>query len=46
LLEVARDRIRSVCAPFEGDHAPSPDMAALETLIANGKLTVASIGAT
>ncbi len=43
LLETARERIRSVCGPFEGDHPPARDMAALERLIEEGAL--AQIGA-
>jgi histidine ammonia-lyase len=43
-LEIARQRIRSACAAFEGDRPISPDIAALETLIASGELTVAGIG--
>ena len=39
-LEVARERIRSVCPAFEGDHALSADIAAIEKLIAAGDLTV------
>ena len=44
VLETARDRIRAACAPFEGDRPISPDIAALEKLIASGRLTVSSIG--
>jgi histidine ammonia-lyase len=40
-LEIGRQRIRSACAAFEGDRPISPDIAALETLIASGELTVA-----
>jgi histidine ammonia-lyase len=43
-LERARERIQSVCAPFEGDRPISPDIAALEKLIAEGKLAVTSAG--
>ena len=39
-LEVARERIRSACPAFEGDHALSADIAAIEKLIAAGDLTV------
>jgi histidine ammonia-lyase len=42
-LETARTRICSVCAAFNGDHPLSPDIAALERLIADGKLAVASV---
>jgi len=37
-LEAARERIRSVCGPFDGDHPPSYDIAALEKLIEEGAL--------
>jgi histidine ammonia-lyase len=43
LLEVARERVRSVCSAFAGDHPISPDIAALESLIARGRLTVSSL---
>ena len=43
-LETARGRIRSVCAAFEGDHPLSGDIAALDRLIGNGRLTVESVG--
>jgi histidine ammonia-lyase len=39
-LEAARERIRAACAAFDGDHALSADIAALEKLIAEGQLTV------
>jgi histidine ammonia-lyase len=42
-LEIARTRICSVCDAFDGDHPPSHDIAALERLIAAGKLSVASV---
>ena len=42
-LEVARERIRSVCPAFEGDHALSADIAAIEKLIAVGELTLARV---
>jgi histidine ammonia-lyase len=42
-LETARTRICSVCAPFDGDHPPSTDIAALERLIGDGKLSFASV---
>jgi len=42
-LEVARARIRSVCAAVEGDRPVSPDIAALDNLIRSGQLTVGSI---
>jgi histidine ammonia-lyase len=42
-LEIARMRICSVCAPFDGDRPPSTDIAALERLIGDGKLSVASV---
>lgn len=42
-LETARARICSVCAAFDGDHPLSNDIAALEQLIGNGKLSVASV---
>ena len=44
-LERARDRVRSVCAAWEGDHALSGDIAALEKLIAEGGLTVTRVAA-
>jgi len=44
VLEVARERIRAASAALEGDHPISPDIAALEKLIASGRLTVGSIG--
>jgi histidine ammonia-lyase len=43
VLEVARGRIQSVCAAIEGDRPISPDIAALESLIHSGQLTVGSI---
>jgi histidine ammonia-lyase len=45
VLEVARSRIKSVCAAIEGDRPISPDIAALESLIQSGQLTVGSIAA-
>ena len=42
-LEVARERIRGVCARFEGDYALSADIAALDKLIAEGALTVGRV---
>ncbi len=39
-LEAARERIRSVSAGLEGDHPPSPDIAAIEKLIAEGALSL------
>ena len=42
-LERARERIRSVCTEFEGDHPLSGDIAALQKLIAQGELTVAHV---
>ena len=42
-LETARTRIGSVCAAFDGDHPLSNDIAALEQLIGEGKLSVASV---
>lgn len=42
-LETARARICSVCAAFDGDHPLSNDIAALEQLIGDGKLSVASV---
>jgi histidine ammonia-lyase len=45
VLEVARGRIKSVCAAIEGDRPISPDIAALESLIQSGQLTVGSIAA-
>jgi histidine ammonia-lyase len=44
-LERARDRVRSVCIAWEGDHALSGDIAALEKLIADGGLTVTGVAA-
>jgi histidine ammonia-lyase len=44
-LERARDRVRSVCVAWEGDHALSGDIAALEKLIADGGLTVTGVAA-
>jgi histidine ammonia-lyase len=44
-LERARDRVRLVCAAWEGDHALSGDIAALEKLIAEGGLTVTRVAA-
>ena len=37
-LETARERIRSVCGTFDGDHPPAPDIAAVEKLIEDGAL--------
>jgi histidine ammonia-lyase len=45
VLEVARSRIKSVCVAIEGDRPISPDIAALESLIQSGQLTVGSIAA-
>ena len=42
-LEIARTRICSVCAAFDGDHPLSNDIAALEQLIGDSKLSVASV---
>jgi histidine ammonia-lyase len=42
-LERARDRVRSVCVAWEGDHALSGDIAAIEKLIADGRLTVSGV---
>jgi histidine ammonia-lyase len=42
-LERARDRILSVCAALDGDHVLSGDIAALEKLIADGRLSVGSV---
>jgi histidine ammonia-lyase len=42
---VARSRIKSVCVAIEGDRPISPDIAALESLIQSGQLTVGSIAA-
>jgi histidine ammonia-lyase len=44
-LERARDRIRSVCVAWEGDHALSGDIASLEKLIGEGRLTVNGVAA-
>ena len=44
-LERARDRVRSVCIAWEGDHVLSGDIAALEKLIADGRLTVTGVAA-
>jgi histidine ammonia-lyase len=44
-LERARDRVRSVCVAWEGDHALSGDIAAIEKLIADGRLTVIGVAA-
>jgi histidine ammonia-lyase len=44
-LERARDRVRSVCMAWEGDHALSGDIAAIEKLIADGRLTVMAVEA-
>jgi histidine ammonia-lyase len=44
-LERAWDRVRSVCIAWEGDHALSGDIAALEKLIAEGRLTVMAVQA-
>ena len=44
-LERARDRVQSVCVAWEGDHALSGDIAAIEKLIAAGSLTVTSVAA-
>ena len=43
VLEVARARIQSVCAAIEGDRPISPDIAALNSLIHSGQLTVGSV---
>ncbi len=43
VLEVARARIQSVCAAIEGDRPISPDIAALDSLIRIGRLTVGSV---
>jgi histidine ammonia-lyase len=43
VLEVARGRIKSVCAAIEGDRPISPDIAALESLIQGGQLTVGNL---
>jgi len=42
-LEAARARISSVCAAFDGDRPLSNDIAALEQLIGDGKLSVANV---
>jgi histidine ammonia-lyase len=44
-LERARDRVRSVCMAWEGDHALSGDIVAIEKLIADGRLTVMAVEA-
>ena len=44
-LERARDRVRSVCMAWEGDHALSGDIAGLEKVIAEGRLTVTGVAA-
>jgi histidine ammonia-lyase len=44
-LERARDRVRSMCIAWEGDHALSGDIAALEKLIVDGRLTVTGVAA-
>ncbi len=43
VLEVARARIQSVCTAIEGDRPISPDIAALDSLIHIGQLTVGSV---
>jgi histidine ammonia-lyase len=43
VLEVARNRIQSVCAAIEGDRPISPDITALDRLIHSGQLTVGSV---
>ena len=43
VLEVARARIQSVCTAIEGDRPISPDIAALDSLIHSGQLTVGSV---
>jgi histidine ammonia-lyase len=42
-LERARDRVRAVCIAWEGDHALSGDIAALEKLIADGRLAATAV---
>ena len=37
-LEVARERICSVCGAFDGDRPPAPDISAIEKLIEDGGL--------
>jgi len=37
-LELARERIRSVCGAFDGDRPPAPDISALDKLIDEGAL--------
>jgi len=37
-LELAREQIRSVCGPFDGDRPPAPDISALDKLIDEGVL--------
>ena len=44
-LERARDRVRSLCAAWEGDRALSGDIAAIEKLIGDGALSVSSVAA-
>jgi histidine ammonia-lyase len=44
VLEVARNRIRAAVVTLEGDHAISADIAAVDKLIASGRLTVESVG--
>ncbi len=43
VLEVARARIQSVCTAIEGDRPISPDIAAFDSLIHIGQLTVGSV---
>jgi histidine ammonia-lyase len=43
-LELAWDRIRSACDAWEGDHALSGDIAAVEKMIMNGELAVGGVG--
>jgi len=42
-LEVARERISSVCGAFVGDRPPAPDISAIEKLIDDGKLALGGI---
>jgi histidine ammonia-lyase len=39
-LEIARERIRSVCGGLEGDHPPANDIAAIEKLVKEGALAL------